>query len=669
MTNQLEVMLARRGGIWTMVVLVFVAGACFRLVGLNDTSLHGDGIIHDVCRMGATPAQILVKWEQLVGNTGQLATPAAYTKLFLDVFHLGPTRGNIILPSAIWGILTVLAALWVGWRLGGRWFGLLLMAVVAFNPMHVQMSRMAYFYPPSVLGGFLMLWCLMESWEKMREGRPLGWLFYAVHTCAIITLLYSSAGAWSLTALFALVLFLFSFLKWKRGAISFGEIVGLAATYVVVGAPLLFFSWGVPALTAMAQDNAHRAYGRRIFELDRAKPLFGVILQEFSRLGWGWTPARAMTGGILFVIGCGTLAVRMRKDWKWGGALLAFFVGLSLAVWAIYATSWPFGLRRVAPIWPYALIIWTAGLAAPWLIEVQGQWRKAVRVVWGVLVIVLIGLWIKADCMALQAKGFPIPYRQIGQWLDSHFSKGTPVVTERFYTAMCEFNQSDPTTNVVMLSTVMNELPEIQEKTRFREVTRQYFEDNPDALFYCSFHMYERPEVVPWEWPTQYFRRSQAIKDEAADQLGKMGQSFHMGYPGNLRWPVIYYNTVEDVAAIKRAAGSSGFVLWGADWRPVQTQDYRLWRLLLAGDADLKVYGLGETGQEVTLELMGVAVGGELRVQIEDQGIVFPANQIAQHRIKIKVQPGMNVVRVRSRGVANARLLIGKAGVVGNGGS
>jgi hypothetical protein len=256
-----------------------------------------------------------------------------------------------------------------------------------------------------------------------------------------------------------------------------------------------------------------------------------------------------------------------------------------------------------------------------------------------------------------------VPYRQIGQWLDGHFPKGTPVVTDRFYTAMCEFNQSDPTTNVVMLSTVMNELPEIQEKTRFRDVTRQYFEENPDAVFYCSGHMYERPEIVPWEWPTHYFKQTKEIKDGMAEALGVVGQSLHMSYPGHQRWPVIYYNTVEDVAALKRGAGSSGFVLWGPDWRPVQTQDYRLWRLLMAGDADLKVYGLGATEEEVALDLMGVAVGGELRVQIGDQGLVFPANQIAQQRVKIKLQPGMNVVKIRSRGTQNARLLIGKAEV------
>jgi hypothetical protein len=228
---------------------------------------------------------------------------------------------------------------------------------------------------------------------------------------------------------------------------------------------------------------------------------------------------------------------------------------------------------------------------------------------------------------------------------------------------MCEFNQSDPTTNVVMISTVPNELPEIQEKTRFRDVTRQYFEDNPDGVFYCSGHMYERPEVVPWEWPTRYFRRHQEMRDDCAGDLGLIGQSYYFEYPGTIRWPVIYYNTVEDVVAIKQAEGAAGFILWGPDWRPVQTQDYRLWRMLMSGDAILKVYGLGDKPRELTLALTGVAAGGELRLQIGDQMTVFPANQISQLNVQVKLQPGLNELRLRSRGSANARLLIGRAAI------
>jgi len=651
---------SRRWLTLSVVAIVLVVGGYFRVVGLSDTSMHSDGQIHDVCKMGATPVDILLKWEQLLGRTSQMAVPAAIAKLFLDVFHLPPTRENVILPFAIWGMLAILAALWVGWRLGGRWFGLLLMAVVAFSPMHVQQSRMAYFYPPGVVGSFLMIWCLIESWTSMKAGTRLGWRFHAVHVCAIALLIYSTASAWLFVGALGLVHIGCSLFKRAKRQVSIGEMWILVASYVVVGAPLLFVSWGVEALMATTGQNDSTAYWRKINELDRAKSLWMIVSQEFYKFGWGWTPLRAIVTGAIFGLGSYIMVLRMRRDMRWGISLLGLVAGLTISAVALQTSVLSFSLRRVAPIWPFGFVVLAAGLAMPWLIEIPKRWSMAVRAAWGGLVVILFGLWLNVDLLAVKAHGFPAPYRQIAQWLDNHFPRGTPVVTDRFYTAMCEFNISDPTTNVVMISTVPNEIPEIQEKTQFRAVTRRYFEDNPDAVFYCQGHMYERPEVVPWDWPVKYFKQSQEIRDDQAGALSLIGQNYHMGYPGIIRWPVIYYNTLEDVAAIKRAEGVAGFLLWGPDWRPVQTQDYRLWRLLLSDNAGLKVYGLGEEPKDIALELTGVAVGGEMKVKFGDQAIVFPANQIVQQRFQARVQPGMNVLQVRSRGAQNAKLLIGR---------
>ncbi len=647
---------------WCLVALVLMGGGIFRLVGLNDTSLHSDGIIHDVCKAGATPGEILTKWEKLVGNTGQLATPAAFTKLFLDVFRLAPERGNVILPSAIWGLVAMLAALWAGWKLGGRWFGLLLMSVVALNTTHIQMSRIAYFYQPCIAGSFIMAGCLIESWVSLKEKRRLDWRFHVLHILAVFLMMYSSANTWPLLCCCALFLGLIAIVKAVKKQAPLTEGVLIGGVYVVLALPLLLVSWGIPALLETTKDNAHRDYGRRIFEMLRSRPMSDVVVREFAKLGWGWTTVRMTISSLLFAAGCGVLGIKMKRDGRWGVPLVVFVVGLTLAIIAIQASSWPFGLRRVSGLWPFAYIIFAAGLAWPWLIDLPKRKRFGLWIEWTVVVAVAFGLWIKSDIAVLKTKGFPVPYRQIGQWLDSHFPKGTPVVTDRFYTAMCEFNQSDPTTNVVMISTVPNELPEIQEKTRFRDVTRQYFEENPDAAFYCCGHMYERPEVEPWTWAEQYFKRRQLCRDDHAAALSLIGQGY-ADYPGVIRWPEVYYNTLEDVVEIQRAKGAAGFVMWGPDWRPVQTQDYRLWRMLMSGDAILKVYGLGDKPRELTLALTGVAAGGELRLQIGDQMTVFPANQISQLNVQVKLQPGLNELRLRSRGSANARLLIGRAAI------
>lgn len=644
---------------WSVMLLILTTGVYWRVAKLNDTSSHSDAIIHDACKIDVTPGDILKKWERIVGNTGQLATPAAFTKLFLNIFRLPATRGNIILPSALWGILTIIIALWAGWRLGGRWFGILLMSVVAFNPTHIQMSRIAYFYQPCIAGSFLMLGCLVVALGKMQRSELLGWRFHVLHGIAVLLLLYSSANAWPMTCCCAAFLCVTSLIKARRLKGAVLESIVLACTYVVIGLPLLFVSWGVPALLATTADDANRAYGRRIFALLRERPVGPVIVHEFAKLGWGWTTMRMAAGCVLFAIGSAVLAWRIRREKAWAIVLVAFFGVLGLSVMALESSSWYFGLRRVSSLWPYAFVIYAAGLAWPWMLRLPEAYRAYVKAGWGVIVVALFGLWIITDYQILQTKGFPIPYRQISQWMDATFPRGTPVVTDRFFTAMCEFNNSDPTTNVVVLSTVPNELPEIQEKTRFRDLTRQYFEENPDAMFYCAGHMYERPEVVPWEWPTRYFRQSRLFKDEYADRLNLIGQGY-VEYPGRQRWPMLYYNTLEDIVAIKQAVGAKGFVMWGPDWRPIQTQDYRLWRLLLAGDASLQVYNLGENEQELTLDVTGVAAGGELRLQLGEQVLGFPANQMSQHRYRMKLQPGMNVVPVRSRGAPNARLLAGK---------
>lgn len=650
--------LSRRWPVWMAVVVILLAGGYFRTVGLEDTSSHGDGLIHDVCKKGATPLEILSKWEQLLGPNGQMAVPAAVTKLFLDIFHLPPTRGNVILPSAIWGILAVLAALWVGWRLGGRGFGLLLMAVVAFNPMHIQMSRMAYFYPPCVVGGFLMTWCLMESWDSLKAGRRLRWSFHAVHICAIALLVYSTASAWPITGLMGLMHMTCSFVKFRRRQVPVSEAVVLGLSYVAVGAPLLAVPWGVLRILDSTGETESTAYWRKIFEVMRAIPTHVIVATEFAKFGWGYTPLRGVLTAVVFAAGGMALGLRMRADGKWGIPLLGFATGLAMAVMAIMASTFPFGLRRVAAIWPFGFCILAAGLASAWIVAVPGRWQAAIRAAWGLFAVVLFGLWLNVDFMIMKVNGFPVPYRQISEWLDRHFPKGTPVVTDRFYTAMCEFNNSDPPSNVVVISTVPNEIPEIQERTRFREVTRQYLEENPDAVFYCQGHMYERPEVVPWQWPEEYFRRRQEMKDEVADKLISLGQSYWAWYAWGLRWPVVYYNTLEDMIDINRRAGRVAFATYGPEWRPVQTQDYRLWRLMLSDDATVKVHGTQADTNDVEVDITGVSVGGTSRLKLRQSSLEFPPNQLVRQQVRLALGAGETRIDMKRTGDKTARLLI-----------
>jgi hypothetical protein len=277
-------------------------------------------------------------------------------------------------------------------------------------------------------------------------------------------------------------------------------------------------------------------------------------------------------------------------------------------------------------------------------------------------VVAAFGVWVHADTLVLKVNGFDVPYRLISDWLDRTFPKGTPVVTDRFFTAMCEFNRSHPTTNVVVISTVPNELPEIQEKNHFRDVTRRYLEENPDAVFYCGNHWYGDPRVKPWEWPTQYFRHRKEFADTCQWRLGSMGQSYwfqHL-HLANLRPVVLFYNTLDDVIEIRKQRGDIAFVTFGPDWRPVQTQDYQLWRLMMADRASVTLYNVSSNTCECTATVTGVSAGGRSGLRVASTSVEFAPNQVVHQSVPVTLKLGANVLELRRSGSERGRLLIGR---------
>lgn len=663
--NRSEASLSPRGKqtAWIVAVVVLLGAGCyFRLAGLDATSMHGDAQFHDFCRAGVSVSRIFAEWEQLMGpSSGQMPPAAALTRGFLEIFRLPPTRANVILPSALWGIATLPVALWVGRRFGGRTIGLLLMAVVALNPIHIQLSRTAYYYLPAIVGFFTSIWCVLESWDSVKERRQLRWSFHLANAVATVLMLYSTAGAWPYAALVSIFHVSCAAANKFMHRTGWRDLLVMGFGFLVAGIPLLMVPWGVKGMLGMTGNTDHAAYWRRIFDQGRNTPILLQGSREYARLAWGWTAERIAIGSVIFGSGIVTAVILARRDRKWILPLVLFMLSVVLAVLALKASVWPYAIRRASSTWPHFFLIIAFGLYGFWLVGQKMSRFGVLR--WSGIIpsAVAFGLWIHSDMLVVKAKDLAGPQRTVSEWLDRTFQRGTPVVTDRFF-ARAEYLHEMPT-NAVIVSTVPNEIPEIQEKTRFRQVTQQYLEENPDAVFYCAGHMYDRPEVVPWEWPTRYFMRKHEIRCESADALGVIGQNYHREYPGTARSPIVYHNTIEDVAAIKREKKEPGFVLYGPDWRPVQTQDYRLWRLLLSGDGVLKVYGLANAPQEVVLEVTAAAAGGELRFKVGEQTCVFPANQIVQQRYQVKLQPGMNDLPVRSRGAPNTHLLIAKVAV------
>jgi hypothetical protein len=659
-------------------VALFAAGCFFRLNGLGATSMHGDAVFHDFCRAGASVSDLFTRWAELIGpSSGQMPPAAAFTKWMLDVFHLQPTLQNVILPSTLWGIATIPVALWVGWRLGGGVFALLLMGVVALNPIHVQMSRMAYFYPPAVLGSFVAVWCLLESWDSVRERCGLRWSFYGAHAVATILLFYASAGAWPfavLVAAFHITCAVFNRIKRRAG---WRDLIVIGATYLAAGIPLLVAPWGLSAMLGMAGNNEATAYWRKIFEVGRQVPILSQVGYELLKLGWGWTWSRGIFSCLVLVSGVVTATLLGRRKKEWFVPLALLLVGIALVAWTLRTSVWEFALRRIAALWPLCFVVLALGLHGFWLageklFRVSARyWSRGdltpvfIRVLSGlglVPIALAFGLWIHADMLVLKVTGFDVPYRQIGDWLDRSFPKGTPVLTDRFFTATFEFSRSHPTTNVVMISTVPNELPEIDAKNRFRDVTRQYLEENPDAAFYCGNHHSGRPEVSPWEWPAEYFKQHKTFMDTYAWRLGFMGQCYFLQHLhlANAKPVVVSYNTVDDIIDAKKRAGETAFVVFGPDWRPVQTQDYRLWRLMMADKASVTIYNVTSNTCDGAVTVSGVSAGGRSGLHFADANGEFPPNQIVRHRVALVLKPGANLLEMRRSGGDRGRLLIGR---------
>lgn len=607
------------------VLLLFAAGLFLRLYALGGGSLHPDGIIYDVCRTDASFLDVLNRWEELVGQTGQLPVFPAITKAFVNGLRLEPTFRNVILPTALWSSLSVLVFFGLGRKAGGTSFGLILTAVTAIHPLYVQMGREAYFYPTSVLGAALSLWALLIALESAGSGRSFPLRFYPLQAAALFFILYSSAGGWPFALLIALVLFGGLLPGWLKTKQLPRDLIPLTLLYLAFGLPLLFAPWGVRALMALSQGES-RAYWTEIFATGRAVPILPKLSAEFLRMSWGYGALRTVFSAAVLLSGCAGFLILGRKDRKWlvmGGLLLA---ALAAGILSLQGAVWGLDIRRIAAVWAPFFMLLAAGLWWP-LHVFPGN--KGVAAGMAAVWLAAAALWLQAARLVLRMNGHPVPYQRIVQWLDRTFPPGTPVITERFFTAGTWFNVH-PATNVSIVSTVPNELPEIQEKTQFREVTRRFFETHPDAVFFQENHLYDRPAVGPWDWPATFFARRETFVDEAAKELCRMGQNYRASdaWSDQAYARTVFYNLPDDIIARARGEGRPSAVFFPRGWKTVQTRDYRLWRIC-ATEAVIEVWNLTDAPQEMSVVIQAVAAGGAKQMVLNGgEKKLFPNGQI-----------------------------------------
>ncbi len=170
--------------IWLTVALIVLAGATLRLYHLGSESLWTDELESWRQSSFKTIGEVIDN-----GVRPDTHPPAFQIILFAVERSLGDTEQALRLPSAVFGILSILAIFWIGWR----WFsyreGLIAAFLMAVLWCPISFSQEARNYSLVLLAALLSsaLWAEVASSVKRESkvgiGTALGYIFTALLTC------------------------------------------------------------------------------------------------------------------------------------------------------------------------------------------------------------------------------------------------------------------------------------------------------------------------------------------------------------------------------------------------------------------------------------------------------------------------------------------------------
>jgi 4-amino-4-deoxy-L-arabinose transferase-like glycosyltransferase len=601
-----------------------------------------------ICQGPITAGQMFGRWLELMGMSGQFPFSMATTKAFLETFDLAPTFTNLRLPSALWGILTVLAAYRLGLALRGPWLGVLLAALLALHPFHIQMTREAYYYPPLVLGSFLATAAAVRAFRswRARAPDPHRWTLVAEALLGFFLMTYSQPTGW-LVAFFLAVVALLGWLDLFRRRVpaSGGAAGALLGGFVLIGLPLLTTPWALPQLLKIS-SGAIKEQSLKAFAV--STETFGdMLFKATTSFAWGATASRAaLTFGAL-AFGLWALTRRARRE----PALLLLpatvVVGILAFLYARESAGALFEARYIIGILPAYLAVLALGIAEAGEV-LAVRWKPAPAVL-GLAALLPLAppAWL-----CTQLTGQPAPYADIVRWCDAHLPPGAPVLVDRWFEPNNELRPY-PSTNVHFTFTVPNEPLDTFRQVRWRETAMDFFQRFPDAAYLEVARTYwDVPEVGPWPESRAFFARQTAVVNRAGVRLRELGLAargdFYWANTNRLVVDVLY-NTREDVMAARAKAGMSAFVYYGPGWGYAKTQDFRDWRVLQER-AELQLINLTTNELEAKLVVRGVAIG-EPRELLSSAGgqFSFPANQIGEWTGQaMKLPPGITRVELRA---------------------
>ncbi len=664
---------------WCLIPVV-LGGVYFRLAGLGDAALRADSIeLWRICQQPITGSVIFTNWFDLMGVTGQFPFQAAFTRWVLDVLSLPLNHFTFRFPSALWGILTIIAAYGLGKSVRDERAGLLLAALVASNPFHIQISREAYFYSPLVLGACLSAWGAVWAIRRWQEGAPkplrhnLG--FIALNISGFFLLTYSQPTGWALALACSATVMVLEVMRVTGIRRLDWAFTGMASGYIAVGLPLLLAPW---ALRQVLQIS--RAEAREVTELAlvaTTDTVWTMSYRTITSFAWGGTAWRASLSIVALVAGLYVVARhwKARKHQLFLPALIT--VGLLSFLHARAQAGALFETRYVLGLLPAYLALLTLGLLH--LGEVLARLRPGCNQTLCYALVLGVGIvpGLYPAYLCTRQTGQPTPYKEIAKWFDTQMPEGIPVLVDRWFEPWNELRVYD-SENVEFTFTIPNEPVNVFLQYDWRGTAESFFRANPDAAYLEIAKSYWNvPAVGPWEWPREYFTHSTSIVNHAGVKLRELGLANRSDYYGPYTNHVvveIFYNTREDVLEKLKLSQVPYFTFYDEGWRymksgpfgflELQSQQMVDWRAMKER-AVLHVANLTDETARVVVRIQGVALDGTKSMVANDQfRMQFrPGTMEAWMIGPIDLPPGITEVTLRDqRGAqSRARLLVQSA--------
>jgi mannosyltransferase len=280
----------------------------------------------------------------IVAGTAQDTMPPLYYFLLHASLVVGRSEIFARLPSAMWGIVTVLAVFGLAHELFGRRVAMLAACLLAVNPFHVFYAQEARMYTQLAALSTLAAWFFLRGWRRQRVR---DWIGFAV---AATLMMYTH----NLAILGLLALDAFALLRWQRLRTVWRA---LALVHLAVGIAFLPWLAFLPGQVARVSNS---------FWVARPSPLEPLLVLVQFLFGHAlpmWAAVAALVVALYAVALFTYMAVRRRMPTaEVREAVLFTLTLLYVPLLASFAISsvWPMFLARTLVVSSVGLMLLVA---------------------------------------------------------------------------------------------------------------------------------------------------------------------------------------------------------------------------------------------------------------------------------------------------------------------